>query len=282
MMQQALVNKIIDCSVVDGPGNRTVVFFQGCNLDCKYCHNPETIGFCTNCGACIASCPAKALSLVGKRVVWDDKKCIGCDVCLKTCTYKSSPKTKLMTAEDVVLHLRPNLPFIRGITLSGGECTLTRRDFIIELFAMTKALGLTNLLDSNGTLDFSEDCEILRDCDGVMLDIKAFDDSYHRKITGSPNELVLKNAVFLAKIGKLTEVRTVVIPGLLDNEGTANKTSQLLSPYLSVADIGYKLIKYRPFGVREEYSTFPVPDDALMQRLSDIVRGNGFRIVTVI
>jgi pyruvate formate lyase activating enzyme len=30
-------------SLVDGPGNRFVVFCQGCNLDCLACHNPTTI-----------------------------------------------------------------------------------------------------------------------------------------------------------------------------------------------------------------------------------------------
>ena len=39
------INKILNFSSVDGPGNRLVVFTQGCNFNCLYCHNPETIDF---------------------------------------------------------------------------------------------------------------------------------------------------------------------------------------------------------------------------------------------
>ena len=38
----ALVRKIIAQSTVDGQGNRTAIFLQGCNIRCAYCHNPET------------------------------------------------------------------------------------------------------------------------------------------------------------------------------------------------------------------------------------------------
>lgn len=42
-MNKGSVARIINFSPVDGPGNRMVVFLQGCNFNCLYCHNPETI-----------------------------------------------------------------------------------------------------------------------------------------------------------------------------------------------------------------------------------------------
>ena len=36
------VHSIDTCGMVDGPGIRYLVFFAGCALRCKYCHNPDT------------------------------------------------------------------------------------------------------------------------------------------------------------------------------------------------------------------------------------------------
>lgn len=278
-MSEALINKIINFSSVDGMGNRTAIFVEGCNFNCLYCHNPETINLCINCGECVKKCPVKALKFTNGKVVWNEELCVSCDSCIKTCTHSSSPKVKRMSAEEVATRVLKNVPYIRGITVSGGECTLYR-DFIVELFRIMHAHGLSCLLDSNGTYDFESDAELLEVIDGVMLDVKAFEKDEHIKITSRSNEMVLKNLEFLAKIHRLPEVRTVIVPNLFDVRNTVRKVAELLSPYGS--EILYKVIKYRPFGVRKEnLPLLEVPSDPLLRELNEIISTYGLETVTI-
>lgn len=279
-MVSATVNKIIPFSSVDGPGNRTSIFLQGCNFDCKYCHNPETIATCVNCGACVPYCKPQALRLVDGKVKYDMTKCVLCDECFHHCPHGSSPRTRVLTAEQVMVAVKKNMPFIRGITVSGGECTQWR-DFLVELLGLAKTVGLTTLLDSNGSLDFSQDPELMSVTDGVMLDIKAWSKEDHLAVTGRDNETVLKNLRYLAKIGKLTEVRTVVVPELFDYRGTVEAVSRILSQIGSTRT-RYKIIRYRPMGVREQYKSFTPPTTELLGSLRDLALSFGLTdVVTV-
>ena len=293
----AMVNKIIPFSSVDGPGNRTAIFLQGCNFDCQYCHNPETIHLCIGCGACVDACPTGALRLEDgpadysmvshadlahltqvSHVVYDPGKCVNCDTCIQTCPHGSSPKIRLMTAEEVMVQVRRQMPYIRGITVSGGECT-RQRDFLLELFTLAKAEKLTCLLDSNGSYDFSKDPELMAVTDGVMLDIKAWDLEEHHQVTDRDNETVLRNACYLASLGKLPEIRTVVVPGLVNAEETVTNMTRMLAPHLGQGDIRYKLIQYRPLGVRPEYAVYPMPEEDFMEYLKQLAVSQGFTAV---
>lgn len=279
-MVTATVNKIIPFSCVDGPGNRTAVFLQGCNFDCKYCHNPETIATCIHCGACVPYCKPQAIHMENGRVQYDIEKCVLCDECFHHCPHGSSPRTRELTAGQVMAQVRKNMPFIRGITVSGGECTRWR-DFLLELLTIARAEGLTTLLDSNGSYDFSADPELMAVTDGVMLDVKAWSKEDHLAVTGRDNETVLRNLRWLAENGKLTEVRTVIVPGLYDCEQTVKNVSRLLAGTHSTST-RYKIIRFRPMGVREAYKSLTAPTGEQLGRLRGIAESYGLTdVVTV-
>ena len=243
----APVNKIIPFSNVDGPHNRTSIFFQSCNFNCLYCHNPETINYCVHCGECVKTCPTNALKMIDGKVVWDTDLCCGCDTCIKTCKNNASPKISYMSVEDVVEKIKETRPYIKGITTSGGECTL-QKTFLIDLINEVHKLGLTCFVDSNGSIDFEAEKELTDALDMVMLDVKAYDNKFHHMLCSYDNALVIKNLKYLLSIGKLYEVRTVCIPGY---DGQNRKTIEEVSKLIGDKCI-YKIIKYRPFGVREK------------------------------
>ncbi len=282
---KALVNKIIPFSAVDGPGNRTSVFLQGCNMNCRYCHNPETRKVCIGCGDCIEACPAGALFWMkdgnSRKVGYDPAKCVFCDTCIHICTHDASPRIQEMTPQETFDKVARQIPFIRGVTVSGGECTLYP-EFLTEFFQICRDNGLGTLIDSNGTLDFKQYPELLAVTDGVMLDIKAFDETEHKTVTGISNGLVMENCRYLASLGKLYEVRTVVVPGLFDAEETVRKTAAMLRPYQKIQPIRYKIIAFRPMGVRKEYAGYPVPDSNLLESLAGIAREEGIGKVVII
>ena len=279
---QAVVNKIIPFSSVDGPGNRTAVFLQGCNINCRYCHNPETRALCKKCGLCVEKCPAHALEKSeDDRIIYHPEKCVQCDTCIHVCPHDSSPRTAVMTPKECYEKVKKQIPFIRGLTVSGGECML-RPDFVEELFQLAKNDGLNTMIDSNGTIPFWEYPSLLEVTDGVMLDIKAFKNEDHVKITDEKNEIVLKNAVYLAENKKLYEVRAVIVPDLYDTKESIVQMGEFLSPYLEIQEFRIKLIAYRPMGVREEYAHYQVPGQAYLEELADILKTYGFKDIVII
>lgn len=216
-----LVRKIIRFSYVDGPGNRAVIFLQGCNLNCVYCHNPETI------------------------------------------PRQDTPEAKTMSPQQVFDEIGSAKAFIRGITMSGGECTL-QNGFVTKVFQLAKEKNLSTFIDSNGTYDFSQDKSLLDVTDAVMLDIKS---------TSLPPDIS-----FLGVIGKLYEIRTVIYESMPEAKALVTKAAKAISPF----NTHYKLIRFRPHGVRSEYiKKLTPPSNATMQELQQTAYDSGAKKVII-
>lgn len=334
MRMKAPVNRILPYSMVDGPGCRAVVFLQGCNISCAYCHNPETQKLCTGCGLCVAQCPAQALSFAQEegcckprpaqtapeeecckpepaqtapveecckpgravpekhcepkeagqpdvrqeRIAYDVSRCIGCDRCIAVCPHHSSPKIRYQSAEETFEEIRKSIPFIRGVTVSGGECTLYA-EYLYELLSLCRQEGLGCLLDSNGMLPFWE-IEALKLCDGVMLDVKSWQPEVYRRLTGGDNDPVKKNLEYLAQERKLAEIRIVCLEGEVDADEVIEGAGRLLDTGCKETVL-LKLIKFRRYGVRGRLAQAASPTDEVMQRLYRKAEKFGFQRITL-
>jgi pyruvate-formate lyase-activating enzyme len=213
--RQAQVASIIPFSWVDGPGNRFVLFLQGCNFNCLACHNPQTIPLHT-------------------------------------------PRARVMGVPEVLDDIRAAMPYISGITVSGGEATV-QHEFLLELFEEIKRLPefahLTTFIDSNGNAPEYIWESLAPFTDGVMLDLKALDDASHIALTGSSNEVVLESIKFLDSINKLFEVRLLLVPGQNDSDEELIKTAVWLKGINP--DMKIKINAFKSHGVRAAARDWP-------------------------
>ncbi|MTI54664.1 YjjW family glycine radical enzyme activase [Geosporobacter ferrireducens] len=279
MKPRAVVNKIIPFSNVDGPGNRLAVFLQGCNINCVYCHNPETIKHCNHCGICINHCPTKAIKLAEDKVTYEEGLCIGCDQCIKICGFSASPRTKEYTVEALYKVIEGYAPFIRGITVSGGEPTL-QADFIAALFKRVKGLNLSCFVDTNGFFDRGTIKELITVTDQFMIDIKAIDKI--AALCGREDQQHLENLQYLLSLHKVYEVRTVIALEMVDIENTLGTVAKILRNYPSVA---YKLISVHTTGltpIQKENIKNKIPSQAYMEELKAYVTTLGVKKVEIV
>jgi pyruvate formate lyase activating enzyme len=232
-----LVAGTLHSSLVDGPGNRFVAFLQGCEFNCFNCHNPYTI---------------------------------------PRGTPRANQAARPHTVGDVLAELEPLQAFLSGITVSGGEPTL-QLDFLVALFTAIKEQPglrrLTTFVDSNGILG-REGWERLAGCmDAAMIDVKAVDPEVHRRITTRGNAPVLASVRQLHRLGKLHEVRLLVIEGLTDTDRELDRYAAFVR---SVdPNLRLKLMAFRHHGVRAQGRAWPETSIATMHRVEHRLVGGG-------
>ena len=268
-----IIHKILPQSFVDGPGNRTVIFLQGCNLNCKFCHNPQTIQICSSCGLCVKACPAGALSQQDGKVFWNSDLCTNCETCEDLCHFSSSPRVKTLTAAQLWEEISPYTPFISGVTVSGGEPT-QQIAFTTELFKRVKQnSSLSTLIESNGCLDKQTLLPLLPWLDQVMMDLKAFDTPTHRYLTGSDNAWVKESIRFLAAEGKLIAVRTTIIDGINDDPHSIRKSARFLAEIDPQIEMVF--LRFRPHGTRGEAKNWQSPSEKKLDELVALAKEEG-------
>ncbi|ADO50530.1 glycyl-radical enzyme activating protein [[Enterobacter] lignolyticus] len=226
-MKTGLISRIQRYSTKDGPGIRSTVFMQQCNLRCQWCANPETIrpGInvfwfkerCRQCGTCVqAAHGAITLAAPGEGVNIDRKQCDNLLEMVPLCPYDAYEQVgEAMSSQALAERLLRDKAFYDasqgGVTFSGGEPAL-QADFVRETAARLRAEGVHVCLDTAGHLRWEKLRPLVEAVDLVSYDFKAFDADIHLSCTGVDNRQILANAKEIAAMGKPILARMVIVP----------------------------------------------------------------------
>ncbi|MFC6236247.1 radical SAM protein [Longivirga aurantiaca] len=186
---------------------------------------------------------------------------LDCLVCHNPHTMPlQTPLARSVTVAELVDEVRPQAPYLSGVTVSGGEATL-QAPFVAAWFDALRedpaTAHLTRFVDSNGCADDEVWDLLLPRTEGVMLDLKALDLGTHLELTGSSNFPVLRSLDRLALAHKLAEVRLLIVPGRNDSEETLRRTGAYVAA--RAPGVPVRVIGFRPHGVRAAARSIPEP-----------------------
>lgn len=237
---------IAEFSRYDGPGIRTVVYFQGCGVACDWCHSPHSQPhkaplmynnkLCVNCGRCVSACSQNVHTMINGEHLLYRSNCIQCGKCIEECPQSiagvAGSALHLATVETTVETLfQQILPYLElnksegGITLSGGEALL-QPEASETLLRLCKENGIHTAIETAGLLPINTYRKVL-----PWVDIWLFG---MRVITGREREhaeKIDKVLDFLANSGASILPRIPMVPGYFDCEEVLDKVIELLEKY---------------------------------------------------
>ncbi|NLY71659.1 MAG: glycyl-radical enzyme activating protein [Clostridiales bacterium] len=267
--ESILVGSLQKFSIEDGPGIRTTIFFKGCPLNCKWCHNPELIdprqqliqspNNCIGCGYCIKVCPNDAVTMDPEEgIVIDRAKCDVCLKCADECYAEAlRPVAKPMTIDEILSIVEQDKGFYEntdgGITVSGGEI-LMHAKFVSKLIDEARKRGMNVCLDTCGFGDSQALMELAlkENVTDILYDMKAIDDKVHKEYTGVSNKLIIDNLKMLAADARTLDkliMRMPLIKRVNDSDDIIKRTGEF---YKEIGVKRVNLLPYHSLGVSKK------------------------------
>jgi pyruvate formate lyase activating enzyme len=213
--------------------------------------------------------------------------------CMWRCLYCHNPDTWTMsngmpvTVARAVEELRKYHHGLKimsgGFTISGGEPLMQHR-FVVKLFTAARAMGIHTTLDTNGYYGDRLADDELEVADLVMLDLKAWDPTRHKRLTGMDVGPTLEFARRLAARRRPVWIRYVLVPGLTDDVDDIAKIADFAGTLGNVERVDVLpfhqlgLFKWKQLGLSYELPDVEPPSMEMVERARAVFLAEGLRV----
>ena len=275
-------------SVHDGPGCRTLIFINGCTLNCFWCSNPEGISRkpvlmhfqsrCISCGKCINECPEGAIKRVEGELIISREFCLICknknciSVCHNNGLMLSGYEIIISKLLNIIQRDRQYWGNEGGITLSGGE-PLLQIDFAEAILKKCHKSYIHTAIETSGNIPYENFKRVTPYLDWLFFDLKHFDSEKHKFGTKADNKLIIENARCLAKEfdGRLV-FRMPLVPQYNDSPENINTVISFLKEVdaseiniLPLHHLGRE--KYKSINRIYDGLNYPIPTTENLQKV---------------
>ena len=206
---KGLVHSVESFGSADGPGVRFMIFLQGCNMRCRYCHNPDT--------------------WAGHDAQWMSAS----ELLDKAERYKSYWKENggiTVSGGEALLQIDFLLDLFKQAKKRGINTCL---DTAGQPFTRNQPW-------------FGKFEELMQYTDLLLVDIKEIDNEKHKKLTGVPNENILDMCRYLSDINKPVWIRHVLVPQWTDCDEDLYKLKEFIDTLENVEKV--EVLPYHTLG----------------------------------
>lgn len=260
-MCSGIVFNVQKFTIHDGPGIRTTFFLKGCNLNCPWCHNVESLSRlkelswdaakCRHCNRCVDACQQGALSFSESGALqFDEQRCERCFNCAQACRTQALEVigTDYTANQLVDIALKDKAYFDAsggGVTISGGE-PLLQSHFVATVFKLLKLQGVHTAIDTAGFVPWSSFERVLPYTDAILLDMKVLVEEQCTNMIGGKLRHFLKNLARLRQFSGDIYIRVPVVKGITDQAANIEAIKQAVSDHPAIRSI--KLLPYHSVG----------------------------------
>lgn len=230
------IHSIESFSTVDGPGIRYVVFMQGCNLRCKFCHNPDTWN--TNSGTELEA--SELIDKILKAKVF----------------FKNSGGGVTFSGGEPLLQSKFLIEVCRE---------LKKHDIHISIDTA-----------GNFDTDNKEINELMKYVDLILYDIKHIDSDEHKELVGIENNKILKMAEYLSnELNKKLWIRIVYIPDITDKNNAFERYKEYIKTLRNIEkieilpyhDLG--VYKWKELGLQYKLNDVRIPTSEECKKIEE-------------